>query len=78
MSSGNPTSSFHESVPVESIGYLHCRVREEADAAVRAASLEATLAHIHLATAFANRIRDYSAAAPSRVGNGWADEHRVW
>jgi hypothetical protein len=64
--------------PIESLGYLHCRVREEADAAVRAGSLEATLAHLQLATAFANRIREYPAGRSSVVDEHWADEHRVW
>lgn len=63
---------------VESLGYLHCRIREEADAAVRAASLEATLAHVHLATAYAMRVREQSGTDLAAAGRSWADQHRIW
>jgi len=77
MSSGKPIEQRGHAVRVESLGYLHCRIREEAEAAVKAVSLEATLAHVHLATAYAHRISEQS----SRVlgpDDRWADRHRVW
>lgn len=68
---------FDHSPQAASIGYLHGRIREEAEAAVRAASLEATLAHVHLATAYAKRICQHSdGAAVSQ--DCWADHHRLW
>ncbi len=39
------------------LAYLNGRVREEAEAAVRASSIEATLVHVALATAYARRLQ---------------------
>jgi hypothetical protein len=63
---------------VETLGYLQCRIREEAEAAVRAVSLEATLAHVQLATSYAHRIREHSGRDTARADRSWADRHRVW
>jgi hypothetical protein len=38
-------------------------VRQEAEAAVRAAGIDATLAHLALATAYARRLREQKTAA---------------
>jgi hypothetical protein len=78
MSSGKLIDQTGQAAPVESLGYLHCRIREEAEAAVRAASLEATLAHVHLATAYAHRVRQHSGRGAAGVDDSWADQHRVW
>ena len=45
--------------------HLRRRVREEAQAAVTAAGLGATLAHLALATAYARRLREENPAAPA-------------
>ena len=59
--------------------YLERRVREEAEAAVRASSTEATLLHIALATAYARRFGETSArSSSSGLANASADECRIW
>lgn len=47
------------------LAYLNGRVREEAVAAVRASSIEATLIHVSLATAYARRLQARSSAKAS-------------
>jgi hypothetical protein len=44
-------------------------VREEARAAVNAAGLRATLAHLALATAYARRLLDQKQTAPASAAN---------
>lgn len=51
--------------------YLRRRVREEADAAVGAHSLAATLIHVSMATAYAKRCCD----ADDRA---WVANNRLW
>ncbi len=51
--------------------YLRRRVRVEADAAASAPSLQATLIHVALATAYAERCCE----AEDRA---WLAEHRIW
>lgn len=60
------------------LAYLECRVREEADAAARASSVEATLVHVVLATAYARRLNECSSGRLSLPADSWAQEHRVW
>ncbi len=56
--------------------YLERRVREEACAAARATSVEATLIHVSLATAYARRFG--ASSAPETSGASWVQEQRVW
>lgn len=63
--------------PITQREYLELRVHEEADAAVNAASVEATLIHVVLATAYANRFKDRSAVT-KQEGDDWVDNHRIW
>ncbi|HEX8513457.1 MAG TPA: hypothetical protein VF688_10170 [Allosphingosinicella sp.] len=49
--------------------HLRRRVREEARAAVNAAGLRATLAHLALATAYARRLLDQKQTAPASAAN---------
>ena len=58
--------------------YLERRVREEAEAAVRASSTQATLLHIALATAYARRFGETSAKDSGGLANAAADECRIW
>lgn len=60
------------------LAYLESRVREEADAAGRAASLEATLVHVALATRYAERFRQCSDRNAAFNGEVWLEEHRLW
>jgi hypothetical protein len=55
----------------DGISFLSRRVRQEAKAAVRASSLEATTIHVVLATAYAKRLGQDAAER-------WVQEHRVW
>ena len=57
--------------------YLEERVRHEAAAAVVATSIEATLIHVALATAYAKRFGEDSTLARHTLA-AWVDEHRVW
>jgi hypothetical protein len=61
-----------------SLAYLESRVREEADAAARASSVEATLAHVVLATAYAKRLNECSNGRLTLPADSWAQEHRLW
>ena len=60
------------------LAYLESRVREEADAAARAASVEATLAHVVLATAYARRLNECSSGRVTLPADSWVQEHRLW
>lgn len=51
--------------------YFKLRVREEADAAASAGSMAATLTHVALATAYADRCRRAD-------GQAWVARNRVW
>lgn len=66
-----------EIIPITQREYLQLRVHEEADTAVHASSVEATLIHLALATAYAVRFNESSAAARQEAAN-WVDNHRVW
>lgn len=57
--------------------FLQERVRQEAVAAVVATSIEATLIHVALATAYAKRFGENSAMA-RQTAHDWVDQHRVW
>ncbi len=57
--------------------YLESRVREEAAAAAWATSLEATLAHVKMATAYAKRL-NASNAQLTPPEESWVEEHRLW
>ncbi len=61
-----------------SLLYLQRRVREEAEAAIRASSMPATLIHVALATAYAKRFGEISGAETPVAGTNWADDNRVW
>lgn len=66
-----------EVAPITQREYLQLRVHEEADAAVNASSVEATVIHIVLATAYAVRFKECSEAARQEAAT-WVDNHRVW
>ncbi|MEO6582481.1 MAG: hypothetical protein ABIN68_06730 [Sphingomicrobium sp.] len=59
------------------LDYLRGRVREEADAAVNAESIAATLIHVVLAKAYAERCAGGSDRLIS-AGRVWVDDHRLW
>ena len=61
-----------------SLSFLQRRVREEAEAAVRASSMPATLIHVALATAYAKRIGEISNRETASAEQKWADDNRVW
>ena len=58
--------------------YLESRLREEANAAARAASVEATLVHVVLATAYAKRLNECTSGRLIVPADSWVQEHRVW
>ena len=58
--------------------FLESRVREEADAAARASSVEATLAHVMLATRYAERLADCCGRSAASQSRSWVDAHRLW
>jgi hypothetical protein len=58
--------------------YLECRLREEADAAARADSVGASLAHLVLATRYAECFGERSGQSAMVAGQSWVDEHRLW
>ena len=60
------------------LSYLESRLREEADAAAQATSLEATLAHVMLATAYAKRLNESSTARLALAADSWVQENRIW
>ncbi|MBA3512478.1 hypothetical protein [Sphingomonas sp.] len=60
------------------LSYLESRVREEADAAATATSLEATLIHLRLATAYAKRFDDCAGRSSNSNVRSWVEDHRVW
>jgi hypothetical protein len=68
---------FHEQ-PSSSGSYLVSRVQEEAAAAADATSIETTLIHLKLATAYAQRLSEEVAGLPHPRAQSWADEHRIW
>jgi len=58
--------------------YIGSRLPEEADAAARADSLEATLAHLVLATRHAECFGKCSGQSAIVAGQSWVEEHRLW
>ena len=62
----------------ELVSYLHGRMIEEADAAVKASSMEATIIHVTLATAYAKRLCDHSGWSAVSHDKHWIDHNRVW
>ena len=58
--------------------YLESRVREEAVAAARACSIEASLAHVVLATRYAERFNGCAEQSVIWAGQLWVEEHRLW
>lgn len=58
--------------------YLESRVREEALAAVAAPSIEATLVHLVLATAYARHYNERTDATSGFEDRAWVEVHRVW
>ncbi len=60
------------------LGYLECRVREEAKAAAQASSIEATLAHLVLATRYAERFGEYAGRSASPKDRSWVEDQRIW
>ncbi len=71
-------ASLEDAERSDTLRYLHRRVREEADAAARATSMDATLIHVILATAYAKRFGERSGASANPAGHSWADQHRIW
>lgn len=61
----------------ETLNFLKARVREEALAAANAASVEATLIHVALATAYAKRFGESSCSGPLSATD-WVNQNRVW
>jgi hypothetical protein len=62
----------------DNLRYLSRRIQQEAKAAIRATSVEATTIHVILATAYAKRHGECSARGSISTSPGWVDEHRVW
>ena len=60
------------------LAYLESRVREEADAAAKADSVEVTLAHVVLATRYAECLTECSGQSVTSVGQSWVEDHRLW
>lgn len=58
--------------------YFVSRVKGEAAAAADAVSLEATIIHLKLATAYAQRLSEGVGGPPHIRAQSWADEHRIW
>ena len=61
----------------ETHNFLRGRVREEAIAAADAISVEATMIHVALATAYAKRFGETSSSL-QRDAAAWVSEHRIW
>ncbi len=59
------------------LDYLRGRVREETEAAVNAESVAATLIHVVLAKAYAERCAGGSDRLVA-AGRAWLDDHRLW
>ena len=60
------------------LAYLESRLREETVAAARAASIEASLAHVVLATRYAERFSQCAEQRAIAAGQLWVEEHRLW
>lgn len=70
-------SSIEDGQP-DSISYLSHRARQEAEAAIGAASVAATTIHVVLATAYANRAAALTVRGERSSAERWVDEHRIW
>ena len=75
MNGGTAHGGARVSAPSATASYLESRVREEASAAALAPSLEATMIHLALATAYARQFGECGLRAGDRE---WIDQHRVW
>ena len=62
----------------DNLSYLHRRIRQEAEAAIRASSIASTSIHVVLATAYAKRFGEDSAASAPSDAQDWVNEHRLW
>jgi hypothetical protein len=62
----------------ENLAYLENRLRREADAAASAPSMEATLAHLVLATRYAECFAECSGRSVAAADQAWVEEHRLW
>ena len=60
------------------LAYLESRLRQEADAAASAASMEASLAHLGLATRYAECFAECSGQSVDAADQAWVNEHRIW
>lgn len=69
------SSEVHQSV---TFAYLESRVREEADAAASARSIEATIVHVLLATRYAERLTQCSGQNTHSADQSWVEDHRLW
>lgn len=78
MNSHSSAKPSEELEPSEFVSYLHCRMVEEADAAAKASSMEATIIHVTLATAYAKRLCAHSGWPAASADRQWAGQHRVW
>lgn len=76
--SSDSERTIASAVSSATLSYLEGRVREEADAAASASSVEATVIHLRLATAYARRFGERSGRSISFAGESWIGEHRVW
>ena len=73
---GTPTVKLAERFAT--LAYLESRVREEAVAAARACSIKASLAHVMLATRYAERFSECAEQSAISAGQLWVEEHRLW
>jgi hypothetical protein len=60
------------------LAYLESRLRQEADAAASAVSMEASLAHLGVATQYADCFAECSGQSVDAAGQAWVNEHRLW
>lgn len=78
MPAGKESNKSGRTERSDTLTYLERRVREEANAAVTASSVEATLIHVLLATGYARRLGECSGRSGSLTKNSWVEEHRLW
>ena len=60
------------------LDYLESKVREEAVAAARACSVEASSAHVELATRYAEHFSQCAEQSAIFAGQLWVEKHRLW
>ena len=78
IDAGRDATIPDSAAPGASLAYLVSRVREEADAAARASSIEATLAHLFLATSYAKRFGEYCGRRTNFKAKSWVEDQRIW